>query len=610
MTSPGLRFWVLLGPLWLALCAGYAAAVLYGATWQEARALNAIFPFYGRPIRAFSAADWEFMRQALAGAAGSLAGLFFIQLLTRPGCLELAALGREVQLAASKLTGSFHTLPVKQRLGVAATLLFITALRLYFSLANPAYDDAISYVVFVSEGWLATSAYYPIPNNHVLSNTLSLLFYQAHHGFWWSMRLPVLLVCTASTGLLWAGLRRLAGVRVALLATALVSVLELSLYHAGAGRGYWLFTGLAIVVFFSTLVLSGDAGGRRAAWAALLVAGTLGCFTIPTFVLVLASAYSWLGLTYGRRRAYRPLLQAALAGVCTGLAALALYAPLLFVSGFEKLAGNGFVASLAATKFWRGLPTYVWFTEGFLAGQRTVGALLTGLTLAGIAWLLRQQRLHRLPDAPTPTALTRPLLRLAPVCVWFMALPYALIVARRVFPPERVLLYKAVFFFILVALVVEWTLSRWPAAKSRWLRPALAALAVGFTAYQAVSIVRVSPIVRYRNEQFESAARWLAAQPPGPVLVPETAPHLLLRLYALSDYKQAWELDYRPQPQTSYAYVVAYRRGRGSFRPQFAFPPAYHNETLEIYAVPPGYPPDASRWLPEPAPNVKAAGRP
>jgi hypothetical protein len=92
-----------------------------------------------------------------------------------------------------------QSLNSEQRRWAGGALGALTLLRLYFSLDNPAYDDAVSYEVFVSKGLLATSAYYPIPNNHVLSNTLSLLFYQVSPNFWWTMRLPVLLISSGAT---------------------------------------------------------------------------------------------------------------------------------------------------------------------------------------------------------------------------------------------------------------------------------------------------------------------------------------------------------------------------------------------------------------------------
>ncbi|WP_460502851.1 hypothetical protein [Hymenobacter agri] len=482
----------------------------------------------------------------------------------------------------------------RQRWQATGALAGLTALRLYFSMANPEYDDAVSYEVFVSKGLLATSAYYPIPNNHILSNTIALLFYQLHHGFWWSMRLPVLLISTAATVRWFTGLLRWASFRVALLAVGLFSVLQLSLYHAGAGRGYWLMIWLAGIVFFATLELHQRNGRHLTAWTALLGAGILGCYTVPPFVYVLASAYSWLGLQAMRQSQMSRLIALLVFALATLSGAGLLYAPLLLVSGWNALAGNGYVARLPPADFWRGLPGYLWYTEGFLAGQRTLGA---GITLAGLLLLCRLRwlaRAHRLPGQTLAQ-----LHRLGPPALWFMLLPYGLIVLQRVFPPERVMLYKAQFFFILLAVGLDWWL-RQPATLGRMYarRAMLGAAITVFAAYGVYTIVRVNPTARGTNASYRDGLLWLATQPTGAVLLPEPTQHLFFRFYAHGmERPHTWQFDYRQQPGRAYRYVVAFPNRRGYFQPEFPFPAAYHNSSVDIYVVPENYKLQITSWL-------------
>ena len=579
----------------LAACAGWSAVVLASTSWPAARQLDAIFPFYAWRTRYYSASDYQAIRLGLTifATALTVAGLAPIR-WTRPNRPALAATAHQIRGALAGLAAGLRALPTPQRQQALAALAALTALRLYFSLANPEYDDAVSYEVFVSKGLLATSAYYPIPNNHVFSNLISLAFFQINPGFWWSMRLPVLLISTGVSVGWFAGLLRRAGFRVALLAVGLFSVLQLSLYHAGVGRGYWLLFGLAGIVFFSTLELRRTTGRPLAAWAGLLLAGVLGCYTMPPFVYVLASAYSWLGLQAVRERQW-PRLGALLAfGLATLAGVALLYTPLLLVSGLDALTGNGYVATLQASVFWRGLPGYLWHTEGYLAGQRTLGAVVTlaGLLLAGrLFWLRRAGHL------PATTAGT--LHELGGPALWFMLLPYAVILGQRVFPPERVMLYKAQFFFILLALGFDWLL-RQPATDGQ-LRLRQRTLGLGialFTAYGIYAVVRVNPAARGTNAAYHDGLHWLATQPPGPVLLPEPTQNLFFRFYAHTQVRErSWQLDYQQQPGRAYAYVVAFPEKRGYFQPEFPFPPAYHNSGVAIYAVPAGYAFRSARWL-------------
>lgn len=584
------RFFWWWGLALLAACAAYSAWVLGSTSWADAQELDRIFPFYNWRSRAFSATAYAAVRNGLGLAAGLLAITAAVMALSERNRTEISALGREMAQAQTGLRRGIWQLNSGQRWQLLGALAGLTLLRLYFSIYNPEYDDAVSYEVFVSKGLLATSAYYPIPNNHVFSNTISLLFYQLSPGFWWSMRLPVLLVSTGATVFLFAALLRHAGFRAAAVAVTLFSCLQLSLYHAGVGRGYWLLILFGGVVFFCTLELAAGPRRPRAAWAGLAVAGVLGCYTVPTFVYALASAFSWLGLAYLRRRQWAQLGQLAAVGILVGVATTVLYTPLLLVSGFDKLTGNGFVAALEPGRFWRELPAYLWHNEGFLAGQRSLGPLITLAVLALLGRLFHLARTGRLPAAQAQR-----LRQLAPPALWFMALPYTIILGQRVFPPERVLLYKAFFFFILAALVMEWLLGQWPGR--RWPRRTIAALAVLFGVYQTYSVVRVNPAARGTNAAYHAGLRWLVAQPPGPVLVPEPTHNLFFRFYAHSEERQrTWQIDDDQHPGTQYAYVVAFPNKRGFFQPLFPFPPVYRNAQLDIYAVPPNYPLRTKPW--------------
>ncbi|MBJ6111207.1 hypothetical protein JAO73_19455 [Hymenobacter sp. BT523] len=576
----------------LAGCAGYAAAVLYATGVDEIRTVYQVFPFNGWRMSPHMAKHLTNLRQGLATGALMLAALCAGLAAPAAGRHALQVLRQEINAATSGLLRGWHHLSIRQKRQAGALLAWLTVVRVYFSIANPEYDDAVSYELFVSKGLLATSAYYPLPNNHILSNTISLLFYQLSPGFWWSMRMPVLLQSTLATALLLIGLVRRTRFRVALIAVGLFGGLQLSLYHAGVGRGYWLFILLATVVFFGTQELSRPHGRHRAAWLSLSLAGVLGMYTVPPFVYVLASAYSWLGVGLLRRRAWAEL--APLIGTGLGIAAGAvlLYAPLLLVSGGSALVAPSNVGPMAPGAFWSGLPGYLWHNEGFLAGQRTLGALLTLSVLTLLACIGRHSYTNRL--APNRAHALR---QLGAPALWFMLFPYAVVVVQRVFPPERVMLYKAAFFFLLTGLAVDWVLARWPAQARPWLRPALATLAVGFGVYETYSVVRVNPVAYGTDAAYRAGVHWLAAQPPAAVLAPEVTHNLFFRFYAHTEaLTRTWQFDYDQQRGTRYGYVVAFPGRRGFFQPQFPFPPAFQNGEVAIYRLPAGYLLNSKPW--------------
>ena len=595
VTSSGnalpVTFLALLGAGLLAGCLGWAAMVLASSDWTAVQPLNDLFPFYKWRTRVVTAAEYRLVQLGLEVGAALLAALVLLLLSRAAGRHEVRSSWQELRSVVHGVQQNWLACTPSQRFWASGVLAGFTLGRLYFSLTNPEYDDAVSYELFVSKGLFATSAYYPLPNNHVFSNTIAWLFYQLNPGFWWSMRLPVLLVSTGASIVWFLGLLRLTGFRVALVAVVMFSGLQLSWYHAGVGRGYWLLIAGTAALFFAMLEIRRPGGRMRAAWLVFTLAGALGLYTVPTFAYVVASAGAWLVLQQALAKAWPQLAATVAGGLLTTSAATALYAPLLLVSGLEQLAGNGFVAALKPADFLRGFPAFLWHSEGFLAGQRTLGSLVAigVLLVVARAWLAARHR-------QTPALEASRLHRLLGPCLWFMAFPYVLAAGQRVYPPERVLLYKGIFLFVLAGFGLEWALHRWPRVQFAWGWRLLASGVGLYGVYQAYSVVRVNPTARATNGAYRAGVEWLARHPAAPILIPEPTHNLFFRFYAHTQQRQRpWRFDYQ-QNGLPYRYVVAFPNRRGYFQPEFPFAPAYHNSEVDIYTVPAGYPLASQAW--------------
>jgi hypothetical protein len=564
-----------LAALLLGLSAGYAALVLYSASWPEASALRA---YYDWQPRSYTHAEYEGLRRGLAGLALGALVLATGLGLAPVGRRELAALWQEIAGAGRGLAQSWRALRPSQRGGALAGLAALTAVRIYYSLTLQAYDDATTYELFVRESFLAANAAYPLPNNHLLSSALDWLFYQVHPGFWWSVRLPVLLTSTGATALWFLALLRRSSFRVASLAVGLFCLPLESLYYAAVGRGYWLLVGLGAVGFFAMLALSERRPGRqRVAALGLAASGVLGLYAVPTHLLLLAPAYGWWALHAVRRRDARALATLLVLGALTGLSTLLLYAPLLLLSGPDLLLHHRYVAPLSAAEFW-----------GYVVDTlRQPYHLLVWvpLTLGGLAalWgMMRQVRAGQL------TGLLAGWVReLGLPSAWLLLTPYLISVAQRSYPPDRTLLYKAQYTFILLALAAEWALRR--AGNRRRMWAALAGVGLVFAALQFGRVAKQEALWRTSlgRQRAQPGVAWLARQAPGPILAPEPAQRFLLRFYGAGVLETApWQLDARPQPGVHYRYVLS---GQGQVPTLdgrvLVGPPVQRGHVFDIFAI-------------------------
>lgn len=463
--SPIRYFWALLGIGILALSGSYATWVVTSASWAETQHLRAIypdddtvihiFPHDGTSIRAFGPVAWQWAQGLFA--AGTLlvvATWLVLALVVARGRTELRAVRDELRQVGQRAWQAWRQLPTKERRIFMGQLLLLTAVRLYLSWTLVWHDDATSYYLFVRHGLLAVGAYYPLPNNHELSNLLSLGFYQLHSGFWWSMRLPVLLISTVATWLLFRVLLGRLGYWPALLTTVATAWLRPSLYYAASGRGYWLVLLLTGLVFWALLGLldpPSSAFRGRAKWLVLVGAGVLGSYAVPTFAYVLISAWSWLGGQAIRRRDWELLGQAVVAGLLVIAGAVVLYGPTLYVSGWPALLANPYLrpqhlfwqqfpvwphaptyfSTTAAT--WPHFPSYLWTTESYLGGQPHLGALVGLLGLAAFGWAA-----WRAWTSGWSAATRQQVQQVGWPALWFALSPYLLLPVQQVLPPERV----------------------------------------------------------------------------------------------------------------------------------------------------------------------------
>ncbi|MGI4762179.1 MAG: hypothetical protein ACRYF0_15835 [Janthinobacterium lividum] len=544
--------------------------MLYSASWAEAVALRAYYDWQPRPC---TLPEYAGLRRGLTWLAAGALGLATGLGLAPAGRRELAALGQEIVGVGRGLAQGWRMLAPGQRRGALAGLLALTGLRLYYSLTLQAYDDATTYELFVRESWLAVNAAYPLPNNHLGSSALDWLFYQVNPGFWWSTRLPVLLVSTGATALWFLALLRRSSFRVAALAVGLFCLLLESLYYAAVGRGYWLLVGLGAGTFFALLALRARTPHRQRVAALTLVAsGALGLYTVPTHLLLLAPAYAWWLLGAVRRRDGRALATLLGLGALTALVTGLLYAPLLLVSGPDLLLHHRYVAPLSPAEFWGYVVTTLRQPYQLL--------VWTPLTLASLGawWLLaRRARAGRLPPE-----LARWVHELGLPSAWLLLTPYVISVAQRSYPPERTLLYKAQYTSILLALAADWALRR--ARGRRGVRVALAGAGLAFGALQLGRVAKQEALWRVGlgRQRAQPAVVWLAGRAPGPILAPEPAQRFVLRFYSNHVLGRApWGLDARPRPGVRYRYVL---RGPGQHPPPRGGL-VWHGPLFDIFAL-------------------------
>ncbi len=422
------------------------------------------------------------VRAVLAGAAAGAMGLS-AWAWHRGGRVAgaLHRLGQRCRRRAGDLRTCWRGIPRTEKAAVAALWLTLWAMQAYVAFRLPFHvDERFTYLYFVQPGWLASLAYYPGPNNHILFTLLcnvTALFLDDPFRI---MKGTAVVAGGMLPPVFWLTVRRHFGAAPAWLATAAGMTADKVFYYATQGRGYGLLTlWVTLAAYAAVQIGRGGANGRRWHWG-LGGACVLGFYTVPVFLYPFAGLALYLLVALARRRAWGQLRELLVTGAGAGAATALLYLPVLLVNGPGALTGNAWVAPLPGPQFRAAFPGHLQaVAAGLWYGD---GPYRAGLAVAVLALALGTVLARGAPAAVRHWAWL--LVGQAAVVVLLPALQGAL-------PPGRTFGYLAVFAFPVAAWGLVGAVARLP--LPRWGR-GVVVLAVGglLCAATAVRFVRMA----------------------------------------------------------------------------------------------------------------------
>lgn len=216
----------------------------------------------------------------------------------------------------------------------------------FFALYMPvSYDEAWTYLQFTSKSPLSSLCYYPAPNNHVLHSLITnLTRYIPFGSALFCLRISSILASVVTWILCFSFLNEYYSKRIALLITAMTSMLFMSVYYSYMSRGYGLVMLFFIVSVYASynIIRKGD---QAKYWLCFTISNVLGFFTMPSFLypFILLNIVILLnnGFKIKKQLVYN---SAALFFV------VVLYIPIIIVNGLNALINNPFVAPISRSE--------------------------------------------------------------------------------------------------------------------------------------------------------------------------------------------------------------------------------------------------------------------
>ena len=252
-------------------------------------------------------------------------------------------------------------------------ILIPVSASVYYTFAMPiSLDEAFTHHYFSSRGILASASYYPAPNNHILHSILTNISLLLPLPDTISIRIPAVLAAILSLLFFFSFVKEYYNERIAYMATAVFSVLSMTVYYSFMSRGYALQCLFFILMTYSVFKVL-RYPDNKTYWSYFCLSGILGLYTMPSFIYPLISGNLFLLIRVRKLSRYHLTSM-----LCIIACAACLYLPVILVNDIHPLVTHHPLspiprAVVAATM----LP---FFSESFTD--------LTGLPLAVVCGLL------------------------------------------------------------------------------------------------------------------------------------------------------------------------------------------------------------------------------
>jgi uncharacterized membrane protein len=239
----------------------------------------------------------------------------------------------------------------KWHLGLLVLIIGIAILTNAQFLSRPMrYDEAYTYNIYASKPYYQIISDYSLPNNHIFHSILVHFSTTIFGNQPWAVRLPAFIAGILIIPISYIVASGFFSRDIALLGAGFCAFFSILMDYATNARGYTLLCALTLVILgLSKFVINNR---NRTAWWLIGGLAVLGFYTVPTMLYPFGAIGSWLLIVWVTKNYLKdyssPLFiwHIFCLGILTGIGVVGVYAPVILVSGIQKLMGNNFVSAL------------------------------------------------------------------------------------------------------------------------------------------------------------------------------------------------------------------------------------------------------------------------
>lgn len=266
-----------------------------------------------------------------------LGSIISVVVCRKPGlCLSpIQTVVKGTNLLLQEVSVTYRSLRTHEKWFLGLVTFLFCAKRLYDLLSLPInYDEAFTYLSFVSKDLWYIASYYENTNNHVLYSLVAKFWQYLPLDTTVALRVPSFFVGLGASGIIFFLAKKIFSTKSALAAFTFFSFSYPVHLYSLQGRGYMLLLFLFLVSLGSFLKV---AFGSLLPfyWILYAFSSAFGFYTNPMFLYPHVTLFLFGILLFSTQRQYQSLTRLFVTEVATGILTLLLYSPSLLVSGLN-----------------------------------------------------------------------------------------------------------------------------------------------------------------------------------------------------------------------------------------------------------------------------------
>jgi hypothetical protein len=230
-----------------------------------------------------------------------------------------------------------HSIPKESitRYLLLTILLFAVGRSIYYIVTIPvSFDEADTWLQFISRGPVMIASFYPFPNNHIFYNWCVWFCSFIPVNTTVLLRLPLIPALPVCIIFIYRLAKHLLNERASILSVS-VFTFSFTVYHYSyTARGYLFVILFALIALWCLVML--DVQNKKRYWASLVASVALGFYSVPSFLYFAAPVLTFFFIRWAINDKAKAMILVKYATVAAILTLL-LYTPVFLVSGTGAL---------------------------------------------------------------------------------------------------------------------------------------------------------------------------------------------------------------------------------------------------------------------------------